>query len=57
MRWITAHYFHASNLDPTKETEERERERERGGGKKSEEKATQTVRSRIFIRLFISRSI
>jgi hypothetical protein len=57
MRWITAHYFHATNLDPTKETEERERERERGGGKKSEEKATQTVRSRIFIRLFISRSI
>jgi hypothetical protein len=33
MRWITAHYFHASNLDPTKETEERERERERKGGK------------------------
>jgi hypothetical protein len=31
MRWITAHYFHASNLDPTKETEEREREREKGG--------------------------
>jgi hypothetical protein len=27
MCWITAHYFHASNLDPTKETEERERER------------------------------
>jgi hypothetical protein len=33
MRWITAHYFHASNLDPTKETEERERERERKGEK------------------------
>jgi hypothetical protein len=27
MRWITAHYFHASNLDPTKETGEREREK------------------------------
>jgi hypothetical protein len=54
MRWIAAYYFHASNLDPTKETEERERERR---GKKSEEKTTQTVRSRISIRFFISRSI
>jgi hypothetical protein len=57
MRWITAHYFHASNLDPTMETEKREREREREresekrkGGKNQKKKQMNPL---VLLRVFL----